>query len=82
MTIIDRYLVRLYVKVLVVCVREPVGLYVVIDGFNNLDEFLTYGKRPRPGSALGRWPSITARGCCGSSTGRRACWRWSRRRSC
>jgi lipopolysaccharide export system permease protein len=45
MTILDRYLLRLYLKVLVVSIVSLAGLYVVIDGFNNLDEFLSYGKR-------------------------------------
>jgi lipopolysaccharide export system permease protein len=51
MTILDRYLLRLYVKVLVVSFVSLAGLYVVIDGFNNLDEFLSYGKRHAAGTA-------------------------------
>src|SRR5688572_12901809 len=43
MTAIDRYLIRLYVKVVIVAFVSLMGLYVVIDGFNNLDEFLNYG---------------------------------------
>ena len=50
MTIIDRYLVQLYVKVLIVSFVSLAGLYVVIDGFNNLDEFLSYGKRHTAGT--------------------------------
>jgi len=45
MTIFDRYVLRLYVKVLAVGLLSLFGLYVVIDGFNNSDEFLSYGKR-------------------------------------
>jgi lipopolysaccharide export system permease protein len=45
MTIIDRYVLRTYAKVLVVCLFSLFGLFVVIDGFNNFDEFYTYGKR-------------------------------------
>jgi lipopolysaccharide export system permease protein len=45
MTIVDRYLLKLYVKVLVVSFVSLAGLFVVIDGMNNLDEFVTYGKR-------------------------------------
>jgi lipopolysaccharide export system permease protein len=41
----DRYLLRLFVKVLLVCLISITGLYVVIDACNNLDEFLGYGKR-------------------------------------
>ncbi len=43
MTVIDRYLVQIYLKVLLVSFASLVGLFVVIDGFNNLDEFLSYG---------------------------------------
>jgi lipopolysaccharide export system permease protein len=43
MTVIDRYLVQIYLKVLLVSFASLVGLFVVIDGFNNLDEFLNYG---------------------------------------
>src|SRR4051794_11300346 len=50
MTIIDRYLVKLYVKVLAVSFVSLAGLFVVIDGFNNLDEFLSYGKRHAAGT--------------------------------
>jgi len=43
MTAIDRYLVLVYVRVLLVSFMSLVGLYVVIDGVNNMDEFWTYG---------------------------------------
>jgi lipopolysaccharide export system permease protein len=51
MTIFDRYLLRLYCKVLVISFVSLAGLFVVIDGFNNLDEFLTYGKGQAGGTA-------------------------------
>lgn len=51
MTILDRYLLQLYGKVLIVSFVSLAGLYVVIDGFNNLDEFLSYGKRHSLGTA-------------------------------
>jgi lipopolysaccharide export system permease protein len=51
MTILDRYLLRLYLKVLIVSFVSLAGLYVVIDGFGNLDEFLSYGKRHAWGTA-------------------------------
>jgi len=43
MTVIDRYLVQIYLKVLLVSFASLVGLFVVIDAFNNLAEFLDYG---------------------------------------
>ncbi len=45
MGLIDRYLLRLFVKVLLICFLSLVGLYMVIDAFNNLEEFLSYGKQ-------------------------------------
>lgn len=44
MTTFDRYLSRLFLKVLLACFLSLAGLYVVIDTFTNLDEFLTYGR--------------------------------------
>ena len=41
----DRYLGRLFIKVLVVCFLSITGLYVVIDACSNADEFMDYGKR-------------------------------------
>ena len=43
MTSIDRYLVQVYAKVVLVSFTSLVGLYIVIDGVNNLDEFWNYG---------------------------------------
>jgi lipopolysaccharide export system permease protein len=51
MTIIDRYLLKLYCKVLVVSFVSLAGLFVVIDLCNNLDEFHSYGKRHAGGTA-------------------------------
>ena len=45
MRIVDRYVLSLFVKVTVICFLSLAGLYVVIDAFSNLDEFLTYGKQ-------------------------------------
>lgn len=42
--IFDRYLLTLYCKVLAVSFIALAGLYVVIDLFNNFDEFIGYGK--------------------------------------
>lgn len=50
--ILDRYVLRLYWKALLVTFAALVGLYIVIDGFNNGDEFSQYGKR-HPYGALG-----------------------------
>jgi len=44
MSILDRYLLRLFVKVLCACFLSMVGLYIVIDAFGNLDEFIGYGR--------------------------------------
>ncbi|MDA1050892.1 MAG: LptF/LptG family permease [Planctomycetota bacterium] len=44
MSIFDRYLLRLFVKVLLASFTSMVGLYIVIDGFGNLDEFIGYGR--------------------------------------
>jgi lipopolysaccharide export system permease protein len=48
--ILDRYLLTLYCKVLFVSFVCLAGLYVVIDLFNNLDEFIGYGKRHAGGT--------------------------------
>jgi lipopolysaccharide export system permease protein len=53
MKLLDRYLLWLYLKVLGVSFVSLAGLYVVIDGFNNLDEFLSYGKQHAWGPAYG-----------------------------
>jgi lipopolysaccharide export system permease protein len=42
---IDRYITRLFVKVLVVCFLSLTGLFIVIDAFGNLDELLTLGDK-------------------------------------
>ena len=44
MSTFDRYLLRLFVKVLLACFVSMVGLYIVIDGFGNLDEFISHGR--------------------------------------
>lgn len=45
MTIFDRYLARLFARVLLVCFVSMAGLYCVIDAFNNMDEFVALGKQ-------------------------------------
>ena len=41
-TIIDRYMLRQFVQVLVICFLSLVGLYVVVDAFGHLDHFVDY----------------------------------------
>ncbi|MCH5375356.1 MAG: LptF/LptG family permease, partial [Planctomycetes bacterium] len=42
---IDRYVLRLYIKVLVICFVSLTGLFIIIDAFNNLDELLSLGEK-------------------------------------
>jgi lipopolysaccharide export system permease protein len=39
-TIIDRYLLRQFVQVFIICLLSLIGLYIVIDAFSHLDRFL------------------------------------------
>jgi lipopolysaccharide export system permease protein len=41
-TIIDRYMLRQFVQVLIICFLSLIGLYIVIDAFGNLDHFVDY----------------------------------------
>jgi lipopolysaccharide export system permease protein len=41
-TIIDRYMLRQFVQVLVICFLSLVGLYIVIDAFGHLDHFVDH----------------------------------------
>ncbi|QDU97225.1 LptF/LptG family permease [Lignipirellula cremea] len=43
--ILDRYLLRLFLKVLLVSFLSLTGLFVVIDAFNNLDEFISHAEK-------------------------------------
>ena len=43
MNVFDRYLLRLFLKVLIACMLCITGLYVVVDFCNNMDEFIGYG---------------------------------------
>jgi len=45
MWILDRYLLRIFVKVLFVSFLSLTGLFIVIDAFSNLDEFLKAGEQ-------------------------------------
>ena len=42
MRIIDRYLLRQFVQVFLICFLSLAGLFVVLDAFSNLDEFFKY----------------------------------------
>jgi lipopolysaccharide export system permease protein len=44
MTIIDRYLLRQFIKTFVICYVSLFGLYVVFDAFTNLEGFLHYAE--------------------------------------
>lgn len=44
MRIIDRYLLRQFLQVFAICFISLTGLFVVIDGFGNLEEFIEYAK--------------------------------------
>ena len=52
MRILDRYLVALYIKVLLIWFLSLAGLYIVIDAMGNFDEFASYGKRSEGGIVL------------------------------
>jgi lipopolysaccharide export system permease protein len=41
-TIIDRYMLRQFFQVLMICLLSLVGLYIVIDAFGHLDHFVDY----------------------------------------
>ncbi len=43
MTIIDRYMLRQFLKTFAICYVSLVGLYIVFDAFTNLEEFLRCG---------------------------------------
>ena len=45
MTMIDRYLIWLYIRVLLLSFSSLAGLLVIINLFSNLDDFIEYGKR-------------------------------------
>jgi len=44
MPTIDRYVLQLFLKVFLIFFISLTGLYIVIDTFNNLDEFLSYAQ--------------------------------------
>ncbi len=44
MPLFDRYLLRRFFRTLVVCFLSAAGLFVVIDAFNNIEEFISLGE--------------------------------------
>lgn len=52
MRIIDRYILRQYVKVLVICFFSLTGLYIVVDAFGHLDELQMVAEREGNWAAL------------------------------
>jgi lipopolysaccharide export system permease protein len=44
-TIIDRYMLRQFVQVLIICFLSLVGLYIVVDAFGHLDHFVDYADK-------------------------------------
>lgn len=45
MTTIDRYLLRQFLQVFCICYLSLTGLYIVVDAFSNLDEFLRFAEK-------------------------------------
>jgi len=45
MLIIDRYILRHFLQTLVICFLSLTGLFVVIDAFSHLDDFLAYAEQ-------------------------------------
>ena len=45
MGIIDRYVLQLFLKVLAVCFVSFTGLFIIVDAFGNLEEFLEFGAK-------------------------------------
>lgn len=45
MRIIDRYLLLQFLRTFLICWISLTGLYIVIDGFGNLDEFMRYAEQ-------------------------------------
>lgn len=44
MRILDRYLLRQYIRTFVICFLSLTGLYIVIDAFGHLSQFLSYAE--------------------------------------
>ena len=44
MQILDRYILRMFFKAFVICFMSLAGLYIIIDSFGNLEEFINLGQ--------------------------------------
>ena len=49
--IIDRYMLRQFVQTFLICFFSLNGLFVVIDGMGNLEEFINFSRSPEPRQA-------------------------------
>ena len=45
MSIIDRYILRLFIKIFLICFVSFAGLFIVVDIFSNLEEIMTLSER-------------------------------------
>jgi lipopolysaccharide export system permease protein len=55
-TIIDRYMLRQFIQVFIICLLSLVGLYIVIDAFPHLDHFMDYaGKHGKLLAVMGEY---------------------------
>jgi len=52
MPIIDRYIIASFLKIFLICFFSFSGLFVIIDAFTNLEEFLKMGKRGNGQTAI------------------------------
>lgn len=52
MLILHRYLLRQFVQIFVICFCSLDGLYIVIDAFSNLEEFVSYGDKHGGGTMM------------------------------
>ena len=52
MFILHRYLLRQFLQIFVICFCSLDGLYIVIDAFSNLEEFVSYGDKHGGGTMM------------------------------
>lgn len=64
MTILDRYLLRQYIQVLLICFCSLMGLYAVIDALGHLDQFSAHAEQTDSSvlGAIGRFYAFQALG--------------------
>ncbi|MEZ6089936.1 MAG: hypothetical protein R3C05_18300 [Pirellulaceae bacterium] len=51
MTRIDRYLLTIYLRTLIICFCSLAGIFVVFHAFNNMEEISSYARREGASSA-------------------------------